>query len=848
MIVASDLEWNKRGIDVLGLAWDDGRKCTAIDRNPQTLADYMNILRKADVVVGQSYLDADCVQMASEGIDVSWLEPKVYDVRLAMHAVNSHLAGTGSFDLRSMVLLLNGRQGQRMPLDWKKYESDLHATCAFDSAAAAWIYPTLDRAVKSGKLERTVVISHQCSPIFAKMRTQGVRLDSDVLKRIYDARKAKTEATIERYHLWETRGKKVLKKVPIWRSDKVLDIFQEQFGIRPKDRQRKTWVKLQGDASLSPDAKAFVDAIIDLGRGANDAHWLGDAEETDDGIDFSKVGGDGFIHPRYDLCGSPDRAIAASPNIQNFPRPGDDPRPVPLRSAVVPLCPDHVILGIDFSSVETITNAIESNDWDRARDTLSKKISHEGTAAMINKMFGLHLNRNQGKVINHSADKGECVTPDTLILKADLTWVCAAALNEGDELVGFDEQFHGIQSKYRRTIVQKISRVVNPCYTVETDKGHMTASAKHAWLVRNVEHAYTWGTTDTLKVGQQLKFFGRSWATETSYDAGCLAGFFDGEGCVSNNGISSTVLQVNQNVGTALDRYRELLTCFGYAIREKHRTHKNSQKLHVVISMKSRYDAMRFLGSVRPVRLLAKAHRFWENVSVTGGHHEQPATIIRITPVGDMETIAIKTSTQTLVTNGFLTHNSPYNLARNIFKTDRPSRQQVLQCHNIFTTMLSAYPKTNKFRDDLWEAARDNPLVVTNSFGRRLMCFSRSKYGDSGDGFRAAHNPAKKYWCSCAECSPRRDRWKYAIAFLGRSSAFDALLRKMAVIYHERRLDEYSLPIIECHDELCFSVPQDKAVRYADIVKRTFEEPIEELGNVSLPANAVIGDSWASAH
>lgn len=598
MIIASDLEWSKKGIDVLGLAWENGTKCTAIDRSPQTLGAYLDVLRKADSVVMQNGIDADCRQMASEGIDVSWLEPKIYDVRLAMHAVNGHLAGTGSFDLRSMVLLLNGRQGQRFPLDWKRYESDLHATCAHDSAAAGWIYPTLERAVRAGKLERTVAISHQCAPIFARMKEQGVRLDGNVLKQIYDARKAKTEATVEKYHLWEERGKKVVKRVPIWRSDKILDVCQRNFGIRPKDRQRKTWDKLSKDPSISGECREFVEAIIDLGRGANDAHWLGDAEETDDGLDFSKVGGDGFIHPRYDLCGSPDRAIAASPNIQNFPRPGDDPRPVPLRSAVVPLCDDHVILGIDFSSVETITNAIESNDWDRARDALAGRITHEGTAKFVGDRIGLSLTRQQGKAINHGQDKGE----------------------------------------------------------------------------------------------------------------------------------------------------------------------------------------------------------------------------------------------------------SPYNLARTLFKTDRPSRQHVLQCQQMFEQLLSAYPNTNKFRDRLWEASRDNPLVVTNSFGRRLMCFSRSKYGDSGDGFKAAHNPAKKYWCSCPECSPRRDRWKYAVAFLGRSAAFDALLRKMAVIYHEKRLDAFSLPILECHDELCFSVPKEKAEHYARIVKATFEEPIDELGGICLPASAVIGNSWASAH
>jgi DNA polymerase I-like protein with 3'-5' exonuclease and polymerase domains len=604
MIIGSDLEWCKRDgkyfVDVLGLSWSDGRKATATDRNEQSLAEYLSVLRKAETVVGQNFIDADCAQLSKEGIDVSWLIPKVADIRLMMHAVNGHLAGTGSYDLRSIVLLLNGRQGKRFPLDFKQYETDLHKTCGMDAAAALWCFPTLDRLVKTHKLESTVRILHRVSPIFALMRDRGVRLDTSVLEQIYRARKQKTEATIEKYHLWEERGVKKIKRVPIWRSNKLLDVCEQQFGFRPSDRQRATWVKLQANPSLTSDAREFVDAIIDLGRGANDAHWLGKAEEgetEEDGVSFDKLDENGFIYPRYDICGSPDRAIASGPNIQNFPRPSDDPRVIKLRSAVVPLYGDHLMLGVDFSSVETITNAIESNDWDRVQDTLDKKITHEGTAGIINDKFGLSLNRNQGKAINHGFDKGE----------------------------------------------------------------------------------------------------------------------------------------------------------------------------------------------------------------------------------------------------------SPYNLARTIFVSDRPSRNQVQQCQSIFLAMLAKYPKSAKFRDELWERARENPLTVTNSFGRRLSCFSRAKYGDAGERF-AKHDQGKKYWCSCAECGPRRDRWKYAIAFLGRSAAFDALLRKMEIIWYERRLDEFSLPYLEVHDELDFSVPREKVQAYAKIAKTTFEEPIPELGNVSLPASVVWGENWSEAH
>jgi len=847
LIIGADLEWTKEAIDVLGLAWDNGLRATAIGREPGTLHSFLDTLRRADKVVGHNFLDADCRQLAKEDIDVSWLEPKVFDTRLAIHTTHGHLAGTGSYDLRSMVLLLNGRQGYRFPLDFKEYESDLYKTCAMDAAAGLWCYPTLQRLITSGHLENTLAIAHQCAPIFALMREQGIRLDGVVLEQIYTERKQSVKQNIEKYHLWEERGKKIIKRVPIWRSPKVLDLFERQFGIRPANLQRQTWLQLAAQQNLSEEAREFAKTIVELGRGANDAHWLGHAEETESGIDFEKVGSDGFINPRYDICGSPDRAIASSPNIQNFPRISEDPRPVPLRSAVIPLDSSHVVLGIDFSSIETITNAIESDDWDRVRDTLAKRITHEGTAKLINDAFGTSLDRQAGKAANHGFDKGECVSPDTPVLKADLTWIPAVKICAGDEIIGFDEAFHGKKSKYRRAVVENVGRVENPCYLVETDKGSMVASANHAWLVRNFEHVYKWRTTDKLRIGKQLKFFGQPWATDKSYAAGCLAGFFDGEGSVSRNGKTSAALSVAQNTGATLDHYRDLLLTRGYRVREKNKTHKNSKRMCAQITVRSRYDAMRFLGSVRPVRLLARAHRFWENASVAGGQHEQPATITSITFLGNRETVAIKTSTKTIITNGFLTHNSPYNLARTIFKTDRPSRQQTAQCHAIFQKMLAEYPKTAKFRDKLWERSVENPLVVTSSFGRRLQCFSRSKYGDADERY-AKHIPEKKYWCSCAACAPRRDRWKYAIAFLGRSAAFDALLRKMATIWYEKRLDQYSLPYMEVHDELDFSVPREYIDKYARLAVECFTEPVPELGSISLPADAKWGNSWAAAH
>lgn len=70
----------------------------------------------------------------------------------------------------------------------------------------------------------------------------------------------------------------------------------------------------------------------------------------------------------------------------------------------------------------------------------------------------------------------------------------------------------------------------------------------------------------------------------------------------------------------------------------------------------------------------------------------------------------------------------------------------------------------------------------------------------------------------------------------------------MSKIYYEKRLDEFSLPYLEVHDELSYSVPRESADKYLIIAKNAFEEPFQELDNISLPASAILGNNWAEAH
>ena len=588
-----DFEWSPDGISVIGFA--SGQSAFAVPRTQISWSKMLHMLQDACEIVGQNWHAADIRQLAKEGVDVSPLEVKVFDTMLAAHATHAHLAGTGSYDIRSLVLLLGEQAGERFPLDWKNYAGDIYETCRMDAAAALWVSRPLKRLIAANGLQPTVDISHAVAPIFARMHERGVHLDRRILETIHHDRETRQQATIARYGLMETSGKKVLREVPIWRSNRILDKFVLLFGMRPANRTRHTWASLAANKNLSAEARDFAGAILGLSQGANDAHWLGDVDESDDGsISFGKVDADGYIHPEYHIHGSPDRPIAKRPNIQNFPRPSDDPRPTPLRAAVIPHNESEVLIACDYSGVETYTQAVEADDWDAVRSIISGDRDHAVVARECSKIAGFKLTRQNGKAVNHAFDKGE----------------------------------------------------------------------------------------------------------------------------------------------------------------------------------------------------------------------------------------------------------SPANLARRLFGVTVASRVQRKQCSDMYSALLAKYPKTSVFRDQLWDRAQSNPLVVANKFGRRLQCFARSRYGQDRD-WDTRHQPALKYWCPCKSCAPRRERWKYALAFLGRSCAVDVLLRVILRVWSNRLLGPYSLPIIENHDEGVWSVPVEKKDEYRGIILDTFESPVAELGNIKLPASAKIGRNWA---
>lgn len=256
-----------------------------------------------------------------------------------------------------------------------------------------------------------------------------------------------------------------------------------------------------------------------------------------------------------------------------------------------------------------------------------------------------------------------CVEPDTLVLKEDLSWVKLNTVKVGDTLLGVDEEAQvKARRKIRKSVVTDLHYTNLPTYCITLSDGRvLKASADHRWLTAHETHKQPyWIKTENLIKGTKLRQIGVPWSTETSYDAGWLAGIFDGEGCLDgcNAKKASLNIRFGQVKGVTLDKTKELLSKFGieYSIRETRLPDTKyglKRQEFQTISTTGMSNSLKLLGSIRPNRLLSKV--ILEGV----GLPERNAIVVveSVEPIGNKDLISIETSTHTFFANGLVTHN-----------------------------------------------------------------------------------------------------------------------------------------------------------------------------------------------
>lgn len=262
-----------------------------------------------------------------------------------------------------------------------------------------------------------------------------------------------------------------------------------------------------------------------------------------------------------------------------------------------------------------------------------------------------------------------CPTPDQRVLTADLRWVRAGDVKVGDHLVAFDEEVPAGRRtrRYRTATVTHAGRSLAPVHAVHLSNGQVIkVTGAHPWLVKPVHGArrrrYNWTATTDLREGQRLQRLFNVWETGTTRAHGYLAGFFDGEG---NLGVTTTKtlrVSVAQNRGPLFDHVCALMQDFGYPFGRYPTGRKRDSHCWNAHLLGRTADVAKFLGEIRPERLLPKFTP--ELLGALQAWQTQEAVITAIVPLGVQEIVTLSTSTRTYVLEGFGAHNCEYDRPR----------------------------------------------------------------------------------------------------------------------------------------------------------------------------------------
>jgi cell wall-associated NlpC family hydrolase len=259
---------------------------------------------------------------------------------------------------------------------------------------------------------------------------------------------------------------------------------------------------------------------------------------------------------------------------------------------------------------------------------------------------------------------GYCFLPEARVLTADLRWRAAGEVEVGDVVWGFDDerdprQYNGCR-RYRRARVVASFLSHKSCVRVRFDTGEsLVCSTDQPWLALcappRTRGGYEWRGTERL-VGLNLVRPFLPWTHEQAYEAGWLAGMFDGEGHIkrraSRRGLPSAV-GVTQAIGPTADRLVTVAERYGsWELRTIERP-GIKPRIDMTSNGGGMTAAMEFLGRVRPERLIANMDV--ESARLLTKHQ---ARVVAVESAGMQEVQSIQTTSGTYFAEGFAVHNT----------------------------------------------------------------------------------------------------------------------------------------------------------------------------------------------
>lgn len=268
----------------------------------------------------------------------------------------------------------------------------------------------------------------------------------------------------------------------------------------------------------------------------------------------------------------------------------------------------------------------------------------------------------------------QCLTGGHRVLTADLRWVPVETLRSGDRLLSFiPGSVGGGRGRGRRHYWTEGRVLANEPRSAEvysvtlSDGTTITTTAEHPWFssVDGWRGRWDWRPTSELPLGLPLPRLLNTWEEETSWKAGWLAGFYDGEGSLIQTPQSAhegrmNAVRIAQNLGPTFDRLQETLGGFGVPFSSYHypegyrKKIPNRQPYGQVYLSGGVNGLLSFLGRFRPPRLTEKL-----SVGLLGQVRRiDSPSVVSVEPAGIQEVWQLGVDCETYIAEGFGMHNS----------------------------------------------------------------------------------------------------------------------------------------------------------------------------------------------
>ena len=316
-------------------------------------------------------------------------------------------------------------------------------------------------------------------------------------------------------------------------------------------------------------------------------------------------------------------------------------------------------------------SAIQRNKRIDANRRGKKQEHHEydwRIAAKYNKNYAKFI-EGQKRKIGEDSDEFQMSYSSpgsTMVLTSDLRYVRLDSLKEGDRLLGFDEYAEPRKHRQlRHSEVLVIKNLPLPCYEITLDDGTVTTSSSdHNWLVHTAGGRTQWKRTEDLVDTDRIWRVVPRWeAAPESYAVGYLRAAYDGEGCLEVANGRVTQISFAQRDNVMLAEVQKHLTDLGfqYKLYNYARSGTNGDVIKVMLRG-GRSEILRFLGQIRPQRLLNKFISLEGSLGTLGQHGERASgfdhpRVLSTKFLGDVDCVSIRTSTSTYVAEGLASHN-----------------------------------------------------------------------------------------------------------------------------------------------------------------------------------------------